>query len=300
MAFLSKFPRLSNSQAVMVIFAAWYLSAAVTTLIVQHLYNHVIPITFWTFLLVLGSMSLMFVVSQVLRRTDLVDMAWGLSFIVAAIGSFLLNDYALTIGFNVQTLTTLLVIIWGGRLAYIIFLRLKSRPEDKRYIELRKKWKGSVGLNTFLRIYVLQAVLATIISIGVIHINLSLPTTFSQFSVIGVLIWLIGFFFEAVGDYQLKQFLKDPTNKGKIMARGLWRYTRHPNYFGEATMWWGIFVIALGTPYGWVAVITPVTITYLLLFVSGVPLTEKSFEGKPGWDIYKRRVSKFFPMLPQR
>ena len=113
------------------------------------------------------------------------------------------------------------------------------------------------------------------------------------------MVWLIGFFFEVVGDYQLKTFLANPKNKGKLMTPGLWRYTRHPNYFGEATMWWGIAIIALATPYGWVAIITPVLITYLLLFVSGVPMTEKSFAGKPGWDRYKRQTSIFLPLPPK-
>ncbi len=298
MAFLSKLSKVSNQTAVLTIFLAWYLSAAITTLIVTGFLQRIALVMTWMFAYVLVFMTIAFIASWKLRRTDIVDIAWGPAFVVAAVSSFLMNSYDVPIGLNVQTLVTGLVIVWAARLSYAMWGRIRSHSEDKRYVVLRRKWKGNLALNTYLRIFVLQGVLATVISIAVIHINTSLPTPLDTFAYSGLAIWLIGFLFELVGDLQLKRFLANPKNKGKLMTEGLWKYTRHPNYFGEATMWLGIFIIALSTPYGWIAVIAPVLIMYLLLFVSGVPLTEKSFESKPGWDAYKKRTSKFVPLPP--
>lgn len=298
MAFLSKLSKVSNQTAALIIFLAWYLSAAITTLIVTGFLQRIALLMTWMFAYVLVFMTIAFIASWKLRRTDIVDIAWGPAFVVAAVSSFLMNSYDVPIGLNVQTLVTGLVIVWAARLSYAMWGRIRSHSEDKRYVALRRKWKGNLALNTYLRIFVLQGVLATVISIAVIHINTSLPTPLDTFAYSGLAIWLIGFLFELVGDLQLKRFLANPKNKGKLMTEGLWKYTRHPNYFGEAIMWLGIFIIALSTPYGWIAVIAPVLIMYLLLFVSGVPLTEKSFESKPGWDAYKKRTSKFVPLPP--
>ena len=112
-------------------------------------------------------------------------------------------------------------------------------------------------------------------------------------------VWILGFVFESVGDAQLARFIKDPANKGKLMQGGLWRYTRHPNYFGEVTMWWGIWLLALSTPYGFFSIIGPITITFLILKVSGIPMLEKKMEENPEFAEYKRRVSVFIPM-PRR
>jgi steroid 5-alpha reductase family enzyme len=117
---------------------------------------------------------------------------------------------------------------------------------------------------------------------------------------LGVAIWIIGFYFEAVGDYQLSKFKKDPTNKGKIIQTGLWRYTRHPNYFGEVVLWWGIFLIAVNSPNGLIGIIGPLTITFLILKVSGIPMLEEKYEGRADFGAYKNRTSKFFPLPPKR
>lgn len=295
---MDKLSKVGNSAALLIIFLAWYLSATITTLIVNGSYAQTAFVMFWVFVSVLIFMTIAFIISWRIRRTDLVDMAWGPAFIIAAVTSFLLNGYDVAVGLNVQTLVTLLVALWAARLTFSIYKRLKSHPEDERYVALRRKWSGNVALNTYLRVFVVQAVLAVGISQAVIHINIALPTNLTTLAYVGAAIWLVGFYFETVGDLQLGRFLADQKNKGKLMTRGLWKYTRHPNYFGEATMWWGIFVIALSVPYGWVGVLTPVLITYLLLFVSGVPMTEKSFQGKPGWEAYKKRTSKFIPLPP--
>lgn len=300
MDFLSKFGRISNKAALLIVFLAWYLAACVTTLVMQGVAVETAIFDLKVLTSMAIFMGIVFVISRMIHRTDIVDAAWGLVFIVGAIFSFVSSPYSVQFGLNVQTLVTALVTIWGLRLAYIIIGRLRKKPEDKRYVELRKAWKGNEAINSFVRIFMVQAVLAWVIAASVYHVNFALPQTITWLAAAGLVVWAIGFYFEVIGDWQLKKFLADPANKGKIMARGLWRYTRHPNYFGEATMWWGIFLVALSVPNGWIAILSPVAITYLLLFVSGVPLTEKAFEGKPGWEIYKRRVSKFFPALPKK
>jgi steroid 5-alpha reductase family enzyme len=115
------------------------------------------------------------------------------------------------------------------------------------------------------------------------------------FALAGIALWLFGFVFESVGDYQLKKFLSDPRNRGKIMQEGLWKYTRHPNYFGESCMWWGIFIIACGVPYGWTTFVSPLLLTYFLLYVSGIPLAEQQLKDNPEFKAYVRRTSAFFP-----
>lgn len=300
MGYSSKFKSVRNSTALTVVFAAWYLSASLTVVIMENRLAQVAQLTTDVFLCVLAFMSLMFLVSHVLRRTDVVDAAWGPAFVVAAMAAFLLNPYDVSLGLNVQTLVSVLVTIWALRLSVSITRRLLRKPEDSRYVELRKNWKGNPAVNTYLRIFLTQAILATLISSAVIHINLSMEEPIGLIAYVGASVWLIGFFFEAVGDLQLKRFLSQPSNRGKLMTEGLWRYTRHPNYFGEATMWWGIFIIALSVPNGWLGAVTPVIITYLLLFVSGVPMTEKAFAGKPGWKAYERRTSKFIPLPPRQ
>lgn len=117
---------------------------------------------------------------------------------------------------------------------------------------------------------------------------------------LGLLLWSIGFFFEAVGDWQLKNFKKNPSYWGKILQTGLWRYSRHPNYFGEVVIWWGIFLIALAGPIPWWGIISPLTITVLILFISGIPLLEKGMANLPGWEEYRKRTSVFFPWPPRK
>ena len=145
-----------------------------------------------------------------------------------------------------------------------------------------------------------QGLLMIIIASPVIFINYSTQPGLQLFDFIGLAVWLTGFYFESVGDAQLARFIKNPAHKGKIMKYGLWRYTRHPNYFGEATMWWGIYIFALSIPQGFWFVISPLTITFLLLFVSGVPMLERKFADNPEFQNYARVTPKFFPWFPKK
>jgi steroid 5-alpha reductase family enzyme len=135
--------------------------------------------------------------------------------------------------------------------------------------------------------------------VPVIVVNAAPPAPLGWLDGLGVTVWLAGFCFEAFGDWQLLQFIRTPANKGKLMTSGLWRYTRHPNYFGEVTLWWGIWLMALSVPGGWLTVVGPLTITTLILKVSGIPMLEKPYEDRADFQAYKRRTSAFFPLPPK-
>jgi len=249
-----------------------------------------------TFITLLLFFFVFFLIAQKKKNNGLVDIAWGLGFVIAAIFSYFAGGFQT----DRATLVTILTIIWGVRLAYYLFKRNWNKPEDYRYVNMRKRWGTNfVYLKIFLNVYVLQLVLLFIIAQPILLTNVSSTKGLGTLDYIGLIVWIIGFFFEVVGDNQLKSFIKKPENKGKLMKYGLWKYTRHPNYFGEATMWWGIFLIALSSPNGWIGIISPIIITLLLLFVSGVPLLEKKYKNHPEFADYAMRTSKFVPMPPK-
>lgn len=235
------------------------------------------------------------VLSSWLKRLDIVDVLWGLGFGVIGVTSLMLGRGSGPRGMVV----TALVLIWGLRLSVHIYHRRRGRPEDHRYVAMKAKWRGHELVNAFVQVFIAQAALALVIMLPVIIVNSTTLTKLNTLDFLGIAVWLVGFGFEAVGDYQLSRFLANSANRGKLMSIGLWRYTRHPNYFGEVTLWWGIFLLALSVPYGLLGVIGPLTISYLILKVSGVPLLERASQKRPGWNEYVRRTSKFIPMLPR-
>ena len=250
----------------------------------------------------LGSLiffSAIFCIAVYRDRYDIIDVAWGFAFMTIAFISF--TTYEQTSFLSAQVLVTALVAIWGLRLSLHIYQRWeKSNIEDKRYTAYRQSYSKKFGgfkINIYVRIFVLQALLAVVVSLPVIVVNSNAPVSLSYISLVGCIVWAVGFYFESVGDYQLKKFIGNIENKGMLMTKGVWKYTRHPNYFGEMTQWWGIFIIALTVPaYWWLSIIGPLVISILLLFISGVPLTEKHFASKPGWEDYKKRTSKLLPL----
>jgi steroid 5-alpha reductase family enzyme len=245
--------------------------------------------------------NMFFVIAQLKKNNGIADMAWGLGFVVVAVTSLLFTgDY------SIQALAvTLLVILWGFRLFFYIGLRNWSKPEDFRYVEMRKKWKTNVGLKAYFIVFMLQMSFLYVISLPIQLVNLENVTLNLTGYIIlgaGVFLWIIGFYFEAVGDLQLKNFKKNPENKGKILSTGLWKYTRHPNYFGEALMWWSVWIVSMSTLsltslYG---IIGPIFITYLLLYVSGVPLLEKKYKNNEAFQAYAKKTSIFFPLPPKK
>jgi steroid 5-alpha reductase family enzyme len=240
-------------------------------------------------------MTCWFIAAQIRGRNDIADVAWGLGFILAAAVSLFAGGVHSPRGLLISAL----VLIWGVRLALHIHNRNRGRGEDPRYRKWREEWGKWFVLRSFLQVFMLQGILLLIVAIPIVFANTSPTTPLGWLDLLGLAVWLYGFCFEAVGDWQLLMFIRNPDNKGKLMTSGLWRYTRHPNYFGEVTLWWGIWLMTLSLPGGWLTVVGPLTITFLILKVSGIPMLEKPYEDRADFQEYKRRTSAFFPLPPK-
>jgi steroid 5-alpha reductase family enzyme len=240
--------------------------------------------------------SLWFLVALKLRRNDVADIAWGTGFVVLAFA----GQFAVA-AISIHGLLVLaLVVIWGLRLSLHIGLRNRGRSEDPRYRKWREEWGAHATVRAFFQVFLLQGFLAVVILLPVTYILAHQNADLTWLDAMGIAVWLMGFAFEAIGDLQLVQFKNDPRNRGRIITSGLWKYTRHPNYFGEVTLWWGMWLIACSIPGGWRTAFGPATITLLILFVSGIPLLEKRYEGNIEFKEYQRRTSAFFPLSPKR
>lgn len=238
-------------------------------------------------------MILWFIVSLIVRRNDIADIAWGLGFIIVAWVS-----WSMRMNEVLSPILLFVVGIWGFRLATHIYLRNRTKKEDKRYKKWREEWGDSFLVRSFFQVFMLQGFLLLLVSLPVMIAALKNNYDL-RFLVVGFTVWIIGFFFESVGDYQLSQFLSDPNNKGRIMTSGLWAYTRHPNYFGEVTQWWGIWLMILPVSLWWIALLGPLTITVLILKISGIPMLEKHWQTNKEFQVYKKKTSAFFPMPPR-
>ena len=244
-------------------------------------------------LLVVLYFTLFFIIAQLRNNYGLVDVGWGSGFVVVAVYSFLSAQEIGTRGL----LVTILVLLWGLRLSYHLFKRNWGQEEDYRYQNMKKNW-DNVAVTGFFRVFMLQAAILLIISSPVSLINFSAPVEIGWIGILGLIIWCIGYFFEVVGDKQLHDFLARDDREAEIMKEGLWKYTRHPNYFGEAAMWWGIWLLTLPVNLGWLTIISPVAITLLLLYVSGVPLLEKKYKNNQEYQRYKEKTNRFIPWFP--
>lgn len=245
-------------------------------------------------LVVWAYMSLWYLYALKIKRNDIADVAWGLGFGVLAI-------VCLAMAENLQPkaiVTAALIIAWGGRLAIHIALRHEKGPEDKRYQKMKEKWRHP-RLQAYLSVFMLQGVFMLLVAAPIYVIMNDTAAVMEWYNWLGVAIWAIGFYFESMSDYQLSRFITNKSNEGRVMKIGLWKYSRHPNYFGEITQWWGIFVIALLSPYWQFAVIGPVMITILILGISGIPMLEKRYKGNKEYEDYQKTTSAFLPLPPR-
>ena len=250
------------------------------------------------FITVLLYTAIVFGISRYLdKRDDFADTAWGSMFALLAVTSFGMY-HSFSDLWSFSGLATILVLIWSIRLTVSISKRfISSKQEDPRYSAMRAKWSGNVQLQSFVRIFMLQGVLAFVIVLPVIFINAN-NLTANPFVVACAALWLIGFVIEAIGDAQLRTFVRQPSNKGKLMTTGLWKYSRHPNYFGELMQWWALGLLALNVPNGWIGLAGPLLLTLLITKISGVPLAEARQVDKPQWQAYKARTSVLIPWFP--
>ena len=235
------------------------------------------------------------VVSLIKRDVSIVDSLWPLLFLVAA------ATYALTVPQAGPRTTLVLVLVgpWALRLSGYLTWRNWGEPEDRRYQAIRRRNEPRFALKSLYLIFGLQGTLAWIISLPLLA-AIAAPRDVTVLDYAGVALWAVGFGFESVGDWQLARFKRVPTNRGRVMDQGLWRYTRHPNYFGDCCVWWGFCLIALAAG-GWWAVVGPLLMSLLLLRVSGVALLEKDIgTRRPAYRDYMARTNAFFPRTPKR
>ncbi|MGW8887459.1 DUF1295 domain-containing protein [Streptomyces sp. NPDC055749] len=246
----------------------------------------------------LAVMLVVFVVASAKGLHRLVDVAWGLSFTAVAVVS-----YVMSAGHGDDTtrlLITIATALWGVRLSAHIAWRGHGHGEDPRYERILAKAPGNRTLYALRKVYLLQAALVWLISLPV-QAAQYVPEPFGALGIAGLVLWAAGLAFEGVGDFQLARFKADPAHRGRVMDRGLWSWTRHPNYFGDFLVWWGLFLMACGA---WqaaaVAVVSPVVMTLLLTMGSGKRLLENHMTGRPGYAEYVARTSGFFPRPPRR
>lgn len=246
-------------------------------------------------LLILCLMTLLWLLSLALKNTSIVDIFWGIGFIIVTWLGF-------SYGYGYiprKQWTCVMVTLWGLRLALHIGLRNWGKPEDFRYA----KWREENGMNwwwiSFFKVFLLQGLLMWIISAPVLAAqSFGYPVILTPMDLLGAFVWGFGLLFESIADLQLTLFKRNPENKGKLLTSGLWKFSRHPNYFGEAIVWWGIFIIALAVGAWW-TILSPIMMTWLLLRVSGVAMLERTMQSKPGYEEYTRRTSAFFPWFPK-
>ena len=247
---------------------------------------------------VMGLMVVLWVVSLVLRNSSIVDPFWGTGFVVANWLYFALTPD----GFPARKwLIAVLVTVWGLRLSIHLLSRNWGKGEDFRY----RKWREEAGKQwwwrSFFKVFLLQGLLLWIISAPLLAAHISPgPAHLTVLDFLAVALWAVGFFFEAMGDLQLARFRSNPANKGTVLDTGVWRYTRHPNYFGDATQWWAYYLIAAAAG-GWWTIFSPILMTGMLLRVSGVVLLEKTLATtKPGYREYVESTSAFIPWFPRK
>ncbi len=231
-----------------------------------------------------------FIVATIIKNNSIVDIGWGLGFVLTSwILFFISGEFSL-----IKIIMNIMISLWGLRLFYYILKRNIFEEEDFRYANWRKAWGKWVIPRAFIQVFMLQGLFQFMIGSTSYYINTS-TLDFKVISLIGVFIWVIGYYFEVVGDRQLKMHIKSSKNKS-LLTTGLWSITRHPNYFGEALIWWGIFVFAVLNNVPIYYMISPLTITIVLYFIS-TPLLEEKMKLKEGWDEYSKNTAMFVPYI---
>lgn len=248
-------------------------------------------------IVILILMVSIWVLSLILKNTSIVDIVWGFGFVLVNWFAFILTGAE-----SIRSwILAILVTIWGLRLAIYILIRNAGKGEDFRYAAWRKQHGKKWWWYSFFQTFLFQGAIMWVVSLPLMatHFFPDSPLT-GVLSVLGIILWIFGFFFETMGDWQLARFKKNPDNKGKLLTTGVWRYTRHPNYFGDAAQWWAFFLFALAGGAWW-TIISPIVMTFLLVRVSGVALLEKSLrKQKPGYEDYVRKTNAFIPWFPKK
>jgi len=219
--------------------------------------------------------------------TSIANFTWGGGVMLVALYTL----FTISLFSPRQLLITSLITLWALRLAFYLYIRYTGK--DPRFATW--KWQGLKALVINISWVVGQTVLIAVMGYPALLVNISLMPALTIIDCIGIAVWLLGFIYESISDYQLLMFMRNPANKGHVMQFGLWHYSRHPNYFGEILMWWGIFIITLSVPNGWTTIISPLTITTMLLFITGIPWVEKAMANNLEYQAYKQKTSACIP-----
>ena len=246
---------------------------------------------YWaTALFVLCYMIFWFIIAQLQKDNSIVDVAWGLGFV--GIAWLVQLQYA-----DAFLWSTLLVSLWGLRLGIYLGIRYyKTAKEDWRYVNMRNSWKGNIMIQSFLRVFLLQGVLMWLVASPIIQTSFGVKGA-DLLLIPGVALFTIGWLWQSIADWQLYHFKLQKENKGKILKTGLWKLSRHPNYFGEILVWWGIFLATLHYGQWYISLLGPVLITFLLMRVSGVTMLEAKMKKRPEYAEYIKSTNALFPRL---
>jgi steroid 5-alpha reductase family enzyme len=251
----------------------------------------------WTALTVVAVLAVTYAVAVRQGRHSVMDVAWGPGFVAVAAVSWFLSAGE---GDDARRLLLLLLTaVWGLRLGTHIGWRARDGHEDPRYVALLGTAPGNRDIYALRRVYLPQGLVMFFVSLSV-QIGMFATGGLGWLAVLGVLLWLTGFFFESVGDWQLQQFKRDPRRRGTVLDTGLWRLTRHPNYFGDAAVWTGLFLIAADSWPGILTVLSPALMVWTLAAKTGKPLAEQAMSGRPGYREYVEATSSFIPWPPKR
>lgn len=240
-------------------------------------------------------MSVVFILSRFLKDNSIVDIAWGMGFIFTSSVLLILKNPGI-IGTGIY----FMLICWGFRLSLHIFFRNRKRPEDFRYAKWREEWGAREAVIAFFKVYMLQ---------GLVMVMMLFPLYFSFtgekykpgiIQVAGILLFMTGFFIETISDHQLFRFRENKHNRDKLMTGGLWKFSRHPNYFGESVLWWGIWLFSITHPFSVAGIISPLLITLLVRFVSGVPMLEEKYRHRRDFIEYARKTPVFIPFIGKK
>ena len=252
----------------------------------------------WCALAVLALVLTVWAVSVRIRDASIIDIFWGFGFVVIAWVAFLVTSGS---GDDRQRLILFVTTVWGLRLTLHLARRNIGKGEDFRYQAMRRKHGERFAIISLRTVYLTQGVLMLIVALPVMVGSMNSPVRWRPMLFIGAAVWLIGVIFETVGDLQLSGFKRDPANAGKVLRTGLWAWTRHPNYFGDALAWWGIWLIACTHRWGPLTIVGPVAMSVLLRRVSGVPMLEKTMSRRrPDYAAYVASTSAFIPRPPKR
>lgn len=242
-----------------------------------------------------GLMLVIWLISIPLRDVSIIDLVWGPGFVVVSWVTFLTSRPAAR-----SLLPVLLVTIWGLRLGCYLAWRNHGKPEDYRYREMRQRHGRRFPIISLLTVFALQGAVMWIVSLPLQTCSQS-ATDIPWLKIAGTALWAVGVLFETIGDWQLASFRNNPHNAGRVLDRGLWRYTRHPNYFGDFCVWWGLFLVAIGCGAPWWTAVGPAIMSVFLMKFSGVGLLEKSLRhSKPDYTQYVAQTNAFFPWFPAK